>query len=71
MSILLVALILRALSGIPLTRHRIDHQAQRYGVLTTEEVSGIVSYDVVNCVINHAIIVWVLIPHTMQYYGRN
>lgn len=28
----------RALSGIPLTRHRIDHQAQRYGVLTTEEV---------------------------------
>lgn len=33
----------RALSGIPLTRHRVDHQAQRYGVLTTEEVSGIAS----------------------------
>ena len=29
----------RALAGIPLTRHRVDHQAQRYGVLTTEEVS--------------------------------
>ena len=28
----------RALAGIPLTRHRVDHQAQRYGVLTTEEV---------------------------------
>ena len=28
----------RALSGLPMTRHRVDHQAQRYGVLTTEEV---------------------------------
>lgn len=28
----------RALAGIPLTRHRIDHQAQRYGILTTEEI---------------------------------
>ena len=28
----------RALAGIPLTRHRVDHQAQRYGVLTTEEI---------------------------------
>ena len=28
----------RALAGIPLTRHRVDHQAKRYGVLTTEEI---------------------------------
>ena len=28
----------RALNGIPLTRHRIDHQAKRYGILTTEEI---------------------------------
>ena len=28
----------RALSGLPMTRHRVDHQAQRYGVLTTEEI---------------------------------
>lgn len=28
----------RALSGLPLTRHRIDHQAKRYGILTTEEI---------------------------------
>jgi hypothetical protein len=28
----------RALAGIPLTRHRVDHQAQRYGVLTTEDI---------------------------------
>ena len=28
----------RALNGIPLTRHRIDHQAKRYCILTTEEI---------------------------------
>lgn len=28
----------RALNGIPFTRHRIDHQAKRYGILTTEEI---------------------------------
>jgi len=28
----------RALRGIPHTRHRIDHAAKRYGVLTTEEI---------------------------------
>jgi hypothetical protein len=28
----------RALSGIPNTRHRIDHQAKRYGILTTEDI---------------------------------
>lgn len=28
----------RALSGIPYTRHRIDHQAKRYGILTTEDI---------------------------------
>lgn len=28
----------RALAGIPNTRHRVDHQAKRYGVLTTEEI---------------------------------
>ena len=28
----------RALRGIPHTRHRIDHAAKRYGILTTEEV---------------------------------
>ncbi len=28
----------RALRGIPHTRHRVDHAAKRYGVLTTEEV---------------------------------
>ena len=27
----------RALHGVPYTQHRIDHQAQRYGILTTEE----------------------------------
>lgn len=28
----------RALNAVPLTRHRIDHQAKRYGILTTEEI---------------------------------
>ena len=28
----------RALAGIPGTRHRIDHQAKRYGVLTTQDI---------------------------------
>lgn len=28
----------RALNSIPHTRHRIDHQAKRYGILTTEEI---------------------------------
>lgn len=28
----------RALNGIPFTRHRVDHQAKRYGILTTEEI---------------------------------
>ena len=28
----------RALRGIPRTRHRIDHGAKRFGVLTTEEI---------------------------------
>jgi len=28
----------RALRGIPHTRHRVDHAAKRYGVLTTEEI---------------------------------
>jgi hypothetical protein len=28
----------RALNGIPGTRHRIDHQAKRYGVLTTQDI---------------------------------
>ena len=41
----------RALSGIPLTRHRVDHQAQRYGVLTTEEVSWL-TVDMIGVVIS-------------------
>ena len=28
----------RALAGIPLTRHRVDHTAQRYGILTTQDI---------------------------------
>lgn len=28
----------RALQGIPGTRHRVDHSAQRYGILTTEDI---------------------------------
>jgi len=28
----------RALRDIPLTRHRVDHQAKRFGILTTEEI---------------------------------
>tara|TARA_Y100000389_G_C17408682_1_gene489583 strand:- start:127 stop:372 length:246 start_codon:yes stop_codon:yes gene_type:complete len=28
----------RALQGIPGTRHRVDHGAQRYGILTTEDI---------------------------------
>lgn len=28
----------RALQGLRLTRHRVDHTAQRYGILTTEEI---------------------------------
>ena len=28
----------RALAGIPGTRHRVDHQAKRYGVLTTQDI---------------------------------
>lgn len=28
----------RALRDIPYTRHRIDHQAKRFGILTTEEI---------------------------------
>ena len=28
----------RALHGIQMTRHRIDHTAKRYGILTTEDV---------------------------------
>jgi len=28
----------RALRGIPRTRHRIDHTAKRFGILTTEEI---------------------------------
>jgi len=28
----------RALQGLPGTRHRVDHTAQRYGILTTEEI---------------------------------
>lgn len=28
----------RALRDLPLVRHRIDHQAKRYGILTTEDV---------------------------------
>lgn len=28
----------RALNGLPNTKHRIDHQAKRYGILTTEEI---------------------------------
>jgi hypothetical protein len=28
----------RALRDIPLVRHRLDHQAKRFGVLTTEEI---------------------------------
>lgn len=28
----------RALAGLPMTRHRVDHQAKRYGILTTEEI---------------------------------
>ena len=28
----------RALEHIPMTRHRIDHRARRFGVLTTEEI---------------------------------
>jgi len=28
----------RALAGIPMTRHRTDHTAQRYGILTTQDI---------------------------------
>jgi hypothetical protein len=28
----------RALRDIPMTRHRIDHQAKRFGILTTEDI---------------------------------
>ena len=28
----------RALQGIPMTRHRVDHAAKRYGILTTQDV---------------------------------
>ena len=28
----------RALSGMPNVRHRVDHQAQRYGIIMNEEV---------------------------------
>ena len=28
----------RALQGLAMTRHRVDHTAQRYGILTTEEI---------------------------------
>ena len=28
----------RALRGIPFTRHRVDHAAKRFGVLTTEDI---------------------------------
>ena len=28
----------RALAGLPLTRHRVDHASKRYGILTTEEI---------------------------------
>ena len=28
----------RALQGIPMTRHRVDHTAKRYGILTTQDV---------------------------------
>ena len=28
----------RALNGIPFVRHRVDHQAKRFGILTTEEI---------------------------------
>jgi hypothetical protein len=28
----------RALRGIPHTRHRVDHAAKRFGILTTEEI---------------------------------
>lgn len=28
----------RALRNIPLVRHRVDHQAKRFGILTTEEI---------------------------------
>ena len=28
----------RALRNIPLVRHRVDHQAKRFGILTTEDI---------------------------------
>ena len=28
----------RALAGIPMTRYRVDHTAQRYGILTTQDI---------------------------------
>lgn len=28
----------RALQGLPMTRHRVDHTAERFGILTTEEI---------------------------------
>ena len=28
----------RALQGIPMTRHRVDHTTKRYGILTTQDV---------------------------------
>lgn len=28
----------RALAGLPMTRHRVDHAAQRYGLLTTQDI---------------------------------
>ena len=31
----------RAVMDIPIGRHRIDHQAQRFGILTTEDIKYI------------------------------
>jgi hypothetical protein len=31
----------RALHGIPHTRHRVDHAAKRFGILTTEEIKHV------------------------------
>ena len=39
----------RALAGIPMTRHRVDHQAKRFGILTTEEVSKTWRYCISMC----------------------
>lgn len=45
----------RALRNIPLVRHRVDHQAKRFGILTTEEIKyGMMTLLVSVCLCLHA-----------------